>query len=388
MPRRPRTVRYTDEDGNTVPPGELTAEQIAAISDDNERKRAESAAELARLDDAEDGAYFRAVEELQHTEGVHFVISRVKPADKSGYCGKLTAEDTTMERIKSMWGPGVYRVRAQGPQGFVAGGGTITIAEDAIPSRGESSTLSILELMDKRDRENSEQKRERNMEYARILAPVFAALIPRLLGGNDNTAALITALKPPPPPSMSDVVQTMASMQALNGNSNKQSEMDIFMRALEFAKDINRTETNWIDVVKEVASPLLGTMAAGAPRIQGAIPSGAVNPNLKIESHGATDVNILQRLQFLRGTIDQLIVQASRGKDPELYAEVLLDNIPEDVPVGQLLGWLERTDWWQQMCKFHKGVEPFKSWFEKLRENVLRFLKEETDSSETVQGDQ
>lgn len=80
---------------------------------------------------------------------------------------------------------------------------------------------------------------------------------------------------------------------------------------------------------------------------------------------------MLKLMQWLRATLAQLIHQAKRGSDFELYAEVTLDNLPEDLPLAQLRELIAREDWWTVLQQFNPGVALYEAWFSEFRGAVL-----------------
>lgn len=373
--------------GNIVEDSEIDAEEREREIEERRRARAE---ELSSLDGLEDGDFFKAVEELEQAEGVNFVVIRVKPAHKRGYVGTIPAADMSLESLKQKFGPGTYRCRAQGPKGFVAGGGTATVADfvedkSAVQQMaGKSMLHEFLEIQ-----EISEERRNaRMLQYAQILAPVVAGFFANR--GQTDVAALVTALKPAPAPSLSEFATTLASLKSLG--AEKSSDLDVFMKALEFSKDLNRgdRETGWMDIVKEIAAPLIGKVGGGAigpafPLPPRSLPPAVNEPSVytdQAQPAQGQNVNAIQWMQFFRTSLDQLIHQAARNRDPGLYAEVLVDNLPEESNKQKLLQFLGREDWWTAMSKFHGGVLPYQGWFTQLREQVILILTEKEESGQ------
>ena len=86
-------------------------------------------------------------------------------------------------------------------------------------------------------------------------------------------------------------------------------------------------------------------------------------------------MGVISLLPWLSQTLQQLISQAAHNRDPELYAEVTLDNLPDGTDPKELIPFLERADWWEQLRAFVPAVSPYPAWFADYRAAVLEMLK-------------
>ncbi len=65
-----------------------------------------------------------------------------------------------------------------------------------------------------------------------------------------------------------------------------------------------------------------------APPARPALPAPATTGAATTFPVTAPGDPMFQKLQWLKAQLGALLNQAARGKDPELYAEVMLDNLP------------------------------------------------------------
>lgn len=79
-------------------------------------------------------------------------------------------------------------------------------------------------------------------------------------------------------------------------------------------------------------------------------------------------------LAWLKRQLEALTYQASMNKDPGLYAEVMLDNLPAGADIKQLNDYLSRDDWWSLLTGFSPGVQPYPQWFAECRTELLAGL--------------
>ena len=84
---------------------------------------------------------------------------------------------------------------------------------------------------------------------------------------------------------------------------------------------------------------------------------------------------MMQLLGWLKEQCAGLAHQASLNKDPELYADVVLDNLPEVDPT-MLRNMLGADDWWATLCQFSPNVQPYPQWFAECRAALLKGLDE------------
>jgi hypothetical protein len=68
-----------------------------------------------------------------------------------------------------------------------------------------------------------------------------------------------------------------------------------------------------------------------------------------------------------------LVKQAEAGKDPELYAELLLDQIG----VERVLGFVGEPDAMQKLTAINPAVQLHHVWFDQLRAAILELTKDD-----------
>ena len=76
-----------------------------------------------------------------------------------------------------------------------------------------------------------------------------------------------------------------------------------------------------------------------------------------------------------------LVSKAKIGSDPSLYAEVVLDNVPDD----QLMPMLNRGDALiSDLVSLHPPVGEHREWFTKLLKEINDLLEPEPEGAELV----
>jgi hypothetical protein len=225
--------------------------------------------------------------------------------------------------------------------------------------------------MEARDQRSSQNMRE----WATILAPLAAAIIPNLFNKQSG-------------PTLAELTTTLQNMKTLSGAgesaASKITELKDLLEVVRGLDPPEKSGSTWVDLIrdtaKEVGPPLMAMVtaragqAAPAMTARGTVES-ATNPQLTRAAEPAEDP-MLQFLGWLREQLAALIHQASLNKDPGLYAEVVVDNLPAGVDPRLLRDQLAKADWWATMANFAPGVQPYPQWFAECREEMLRLLND------------
>lgn len=128
-----------------------------------------------------------------------------------------------------------------------------------------------------------------------------------------------------------------------------------------------------------------------APAAPAAKPAPAPAQTLdtqKAEAMGLFDpLSLAPHLPWLKGHIENQLVRAARGSDPELYAEVMLDDFPANTDPTVLGHLLARPDWFNLLKQLDIRVGQFEPWFTALRNAMLGMIQEETGVSFGIRTD-
>jgi hypothetical protein len=397
------------------------SESISLVDMDPET-RAE-AQEMADLDRAEGGALFKAIEESKSVQGAEVILRRTMPADAAGFCDKIPVGEFDLSMLKTKYGPGTYVIRFSGIGGkFLPGGGTIKIApipNDGHKANGSTDITSVMELMEKQ-RAND---RERNSRLLELAIPTLGTVLAALLGGRQQTdvAALVAALKPAPGPTLNDLAQTLASMKSLTADNSPRDPLETIFNIMEKVKGLSGSgeqgESNWTDVVRDLVKeaipavkPMLDNMANmqaenqrrlaqqppltiqplpnpgsvnGAPTPLVLSPASAVTTesvgSAEIPSNGDTDMWLI----LAREHLGKILKWANDDRNPQAYAEVFMDELPQIVASyikpDDALGYLQRTDWWEQVIAIYPNLKPHREWCDEFRQELISFIKEQVE---------
>lgn len=353
--------------------------------------------EMAEIDAMEDGALSRAIEEVRNTEGAMAEVHRIMPAERAGFCRKYPVSVFSHERIATDWGAGRYRVKFKGPgEKYLKGGGTFSIAEGINAPAAATGVTEVLALF-KAERERDEQDRAKRkgewIEWAKLLAPLALPKILEMIGGGSKA------------PSLRDMVATMKDMKDLQApQQDLTAQFSQVLGILEGAKNLvgddggNKVGSTWVDLLRDfLQSPAMGALASAIPGIPGMgappgrpLPSGlplsptppalaappgpAANSGSAPVSESSSSPDMIAQLNWLRGTLATLLVQANKQANPRLYAEVVLDNLPPFIQPKDLLERLAAETWWTQLQQVDARIGVHAEWFAKFRSNAMKLL--------------
>jgi len=386
--KQTRVVREFIED---LPPEGAPPDAIA-LDPDAQREAELQAAEVSP-DDIDD--VFRVTDEMRTASGIRLQFVRVLPLDRAGYVAEMAPAEFTLDRVRKLFGPGTYRCRVLGSKGYVPGGGKVVIAEMLDPAAGPTSSVEDVLAILKADKEkNSEQLKS----WATILLPALAPVIASWLTPRNQVAELIAGV---------------AQLQGLNKQKEPESLSEQVEKLLGVMTRLKEASTDdkpvvgstWVDVIREMAGQARPLLEGIISQRQGAMPGRVgVPPSAMLQApmpqpasvptpQPSGDDAMLALLQWLSGTLQQLVLQAAKNKDPELYAEVVLDNVPESADLAQLRSFIDKEDWWKQLQQFQPAVAPYQGWFTQFREALLELLddrgvtkpvdEKKTDAEET-----
>lgn len=419
----------------------MAKRQAVIIEDGTETDdRTRQEEELEQANEDTDGELLRSLQEMSGTAGVSFLFTRTYPntPDSLGFVGEMTPAEFSLDRVREVYGPGHYRVRVKGPKGFLPGGGTIRVAKGlgtpppgAAPGgSGAADFASLLRAMNEREELRRKEESERRGRLLELTIPAgitaLASMVAAFAGrssGPDITG-LITALKPPPPPpplSITDLTTALTNIKELSGGKDN-SQVDVLFKVLDLAKDHfgggDKGESNWIDIVRDLlkegpalVQPLLenlraqqNAVAAGTPMTVAPVPARAnsvlppstvagvsapTSPNAMptpgvtpATPSDGTDMNVMIR-QMIAAQTAKLLAWAQADKRVDLYAEVLLDELPamvhNFVKPEQALQYLRDPTWFEVVKGFEPALAAHRDWLDAMRLELIDIITEQLE---------
>jgi len=170
---------------------------------------------------------------------------------------------------------------------------------------------------------------------------------------------------PDPTSTMGSMMGVMMQMKDfMGGGDSGKGKMDDILQAVKLVREIGGGDDggrNFMDGMVDLAKsfgPSIIEMSSNlaknpAPVSRETIPQ---NPTGQIESKPQEED---PRMNMFKMQLDMLVQKASINSDPALYADLVVDNIPQD----QLIQFINRTDIIEYLISIHPGVGEHRIWF-------------------------
>jgi len=169
------------------------------------------------------------------------------------------------------------------------------------------------------------------------------------------------------PPSMADQLSLVKTLIEVTrppqapapAKSGIAEFLEMFKLAREMAGDGGAGRSD-LDAFVEVARPAVQAIATQlqAPR---PAPDASAAPGAQAAPVMSPESIALHAAWFL-------IRQAQNGADPELYGDVILDQL-DDATLRTMLGG---ADWWAPIAAQFPGAVPYREWFERVRDYIMK----------------
>jgi hypothetical protein len=281
-------------------------------------------------------------------------LYRVRDDGKIGFCRSYTPEEFelgSLDLIARQWGPGNYEIRVYGQN---ASGKTGVLARDTIIVEAASESLPGPAL---------EQ-----------------STLGRILERLEQRIATVETAKPDP---VADFQRTLAMLATVK---------DLFAPAVpvspaSMVKELAET-LGVLKMVREEIEPSPvpdDPLAASLPRVldliagaQKAAPVAEAFPSVQVPQLPAsppmaqnppeTDEADMMKLAFA-----WLIGEAKKDAPVDAPADTIYERAPDE-----LLALLKTANWFEQLTTVHPAIAPYRAWFTRLRDEILRIEREES----------
>lgn len=327
-------------------------------------------------------------------------------AAKGAFLTTMHPDDFSLEFLQREYGSGYFRIQLRGPTGQLLANQSISIEstrrEDNAP--GANDLARVLDVFQKTQEENNrryEALLEKLADRAAVAPPAPPAL---------NMVELMTL--------MNQQQQNMVSLfQVLNKDKGGGGDsIEVLLKGLELGKELGAqggggsAEPDSIFGLAKAIGPGLLSLAsaavANAPAAQAPVmapnpaprtvptppPQALPQPTPQpVQPEDQTDMNMVMKAQ-LKAALGFLCAQAQAEADPQLYAEMVIDNLLRfDPQVIESLLWSDNA--LDTLAQIHNGVNQFRPWFERLRQEALLMRDAEAaqaaglyDTDQTLDG--
>lgn len=281
-----------------------------------------------------------------------------------------------MERCRDNYGTGDYRVHIR------KGARLVKNAPFSVEAKKESEKVeqnngldmaSVLAIM--------EQNNARTMQMFSETMRAFAE--------RQNSGPAFD-----PVAAQASLMQQLVALKGLSEpKDTSKGAIEMFIQGISLAKDLGPRdgETNTSDILLKALETFGGPLveAAGKMRELGAPVNGqaAPGPDGQAAADAQREKEMGIRNMMLKQQLGFLVQNAAAGKNPELYAELLLDQLGEKT----VLDFVAQPDALQKLVAINPDVQTHSQWFEALRAAILELTGRagDTDHNEapfSVQG--
>lgn len=343
MPTRKRTTTVVEEPEEEVIPAPIlaTADEVLQAS--------------------ERDSLLALMSELSGTTSARVTVYRATRNKPKAYCFACSPEAFSLDELREKWNGGEFRL-------YVSKNGKPykNLSVNVEPRESAEALASPMTDVAIAMREGFEQQ-------TALLREAIAARDPMMGGGLDINALLVAL------PGIISAFKSMVPAPAPALPDASERAVDMLLKGIELANDLRGGgEEGLGGVLRDlVRSPMLAAAVtamqspqpAPVPRIAapvGTRPAMIATPSGPMPVNGAAPMSVplapapmKTHLPYL----NLLIARAREDSDPALYADVILDNVPEEAIRAFLSRPPSAID---ALIADNAAVQPYRAWFELL----------------------
>lgn len=375
-----KTVTETVEEQGTEPEIVLTDDELA--------------------EEAEESALDGLLAEFQGADNVSVNVYRQGDGKNMSFLFKTSPEEMTggdiMERCRDKFGTGDYRMHVRQGRRIVSNRPFSVEAPKAptVETVHQNSNADIIAVI-----------QSQNQQMALLFQSTMAAMAEAFKGSQNQQPAV------DPVAMQASVIQGLAAMKEIAGGDKKEpGAVEMLIKGIELSQSLapKTGETNTMDILAKGLDmfPLLAK--AGEPKSPMIPGQGHTNPPVGLPGHepvhalkgppqqpiteqpnpapeNAPKQTEEENAMFLaqaKANLAFLCAQAQNNRDPELYAELILDQMGAE----KVLEFIGHDDALDQLAKLEPGVNIYKGWFLALKDAILVLTAPEQES-EPVSND-
>jgi hypothetical protein len=337
-------------------------------------------AEERRL--AKEGEKVQNILSANKNTGAKVMVSRKnRQTGRFGVLATIPIDEYDEDQLQVEYGGGQYLSRVRLPNGRLGESWTWDVDPsvrpytDGIQQPASTAIDAIPRIIDAvRDRNSGgENIREVIETITDRNAQTFQMMMKQMQDSNAQMLTLITTMnrqQPAQDTMMSSMMNTMLSAIMTQKTQSVDQLVDAFVKLKDLSGEGGGAGKNDVmDTIIGMMAPLAGQlMGKLAPQLPVApvpqpLPETAQqNPNI-----AQPKSNVPNQLKAIA---DMILRLAQKDTDPVSAVNVISDLIDEKLE-DKMREFLANDNWWTNMMMFEDRVIPYKSWFEKVREEFL-----------------
>jgi hypothetical protein len=306
-----------------------------------------------------------------------------KPGEKGGYCDTYTGAALSLEVLRETWGGGRYRIQGNRQDGTWAKQKTVEILAPLKPAATTQPTPLASQPLSELAQLISAVRPQQDSSGSDKVLQALTAMI-------DSQGKLLAGLLSRPAPEGPKLLDILALIKA---GREEEKGIDVLLKGIALGKDLGGGGSDnpelalagqGLAVIREIiakkdAQPAGDKPAPALPKPAPTPAATATAPTNGATAPPAEDQAMLEKINWLRAQTATLVFQAQRGRDPELYAAVMLDNLPDYISDEEIQQRMAAPDAVAQLAAIDPRVAQLAPWFEEFRQAVLAMLAEEPE---------
>lgn len=353
---------------------------VTETVEDNDGFDATNIIETEQLPDqelAEADALDGLMSEFMGADGVSVNVYRQGAGKKLSFLYATLPEESTggdiMERCRDQYGTGDYRLHIRKGNRLIHNRG-FSVEQAKVPEQPaqQDNSRDIIALITAQ----MNQQQQMFMATMQAMAQAFSGRPEPSVNPAEMQRSLIESLvalkglavdeKPHKDP-VEMLVQGITLAKELAGKEGETNSNDLLLEGLKhFAPVIAGASAQGMMPKAAQVRP----MPQGQPRVALERPAQPIKPPADVQ--GPNPINQEEQAAMMEKLAMQqqlafLVQQAKNGKNPALYAELLLDQVGE----FRVLEFIKSPKAMDQLIELNPEVQHFRSWFENLKEEIL-----------------
>lgn len=338
-------------------------------------------------------------------EEVSMTVLRRTKGKKTAFLFELDEyEDmpTLLTLLRDEYGGGDFIIEGKNQKGQWVFKQSITveapIKKDESNHQNTGDFQSVLLAMQDASRQSSEETRNLMMQMQNQQMEAMRSNMEMMV-------RMMEANKPVEQPRQEfgpkEMVTMMASIKELMGNDEKDNTFETFLKGMEMGKEVGEGKDESIlqTAIKSLGGPLAGLANMGQqiqvpaqsqvqPQVIAQPAQVTQTPEQELKTleqqlpgqdndtnvtEQEADPEMLQQMQLFQQFqphLQTLVNAAASGGDPEVYANVILDQIDNETAAKFLA-----PEYYAKLFEFVPQIKIYKDWFDECREIVLELIK-------------
>lgn len=355
--------------------------------------RAEAAADTdetpanTALDDIEDELEESMAVDLQSalaecgdTGQVRIQVIKISPKEEAGACTTYDSAELSIDRVRDEYGAGTFHLMFRNPKGQLLTRKRLSIVGKKVEAAKPATTQDLAKLLEGGNSAGSNNQMLLMMKMLEMQGAQMVAMLTRPAPAVPST----------PPMGPAEIIAMMTGLASIMKPANApDSPMDALLKGVKLANELRGDSDDNGGIVGMISKGLdviPGLMQGGAAHGNTQLPSAPsptrvelrqIPPSAPVEvvptfqGKDASENDMLAKLVWLRGRVVYLLEKARANKDPALYADLFLDELPAFVTLQDIREQMSNPTWFTQLCGINRECEQFEEWLTEFRDSIM-----------------